>query len=157
MTTGCSASMASIRLRYKWLLASLLILLCTLENYAQIIEIEITGIRSKEGQIVILVYKDNQSFRKEQPFQMKTFLKREINEGMMTVEMALEEGIYGLGLIDDENGNGEMDYKMIRLTKEGFAFSNFYLSGLKRPGFDDFKFVVKKDQKKKVTMKIRYM
>jgi uncharacterized protein (DUF2141 family) len=48
-----------------------------------------------------------------------------------------------------------MDYGLV-LPKEGFAFSDFYLSGLKRPKFEDFDFVLKQEQKT-VEMKLRYL
>lgn len=51
--------MSPADIKYKWLLISLFILICSLENHARFIE----------------VYKDNHGFKKEQPFQRKTFKK----------------------------------------------------------------------------------
>lgn len=136
---------------------SILILIGSLKINAQIIEVKITGIRSHEGHILLDIYKDEISFQNEEPFLSKKFKKSKITDGEMTIKFNLEPGTYGFTLIDDENENGKMDYKFVALTKEGFAFSNFYLTGLKRPGFDDFKFVVKKGQNQTVKMKIRYM
>jgi len=149
--------MLKVQFRYRFLLGFLVTLFYSLQSQSQIVGVEITGIRSEKGQFIIDIYKDNHSFRKEEPFKTSVFPKRGIVDGIMNLEMDLEAGIYGLGLIDDENMNGEMDFKMIRVPEEGYAFSNFYLEKLKRPEFEDFSFVLKKDQRRKVTMKMRYM
>jgi uncharacterized protein (DUF2141 family) len=132
-------------------------LYCTAGIYCQNIEIEITGIRSGDGQFIIEVYKDSKNFEEEKPVQRRAFIKSEIKEGTMTVKMELEPGNYGLALIDDENRNHEMDYRKIRLTKEGFAFSNFFLKGFKKPTFPDFEFMVEEDGICKIEMRIRYI
>lgn len=141
----------------KGFLLTLFILSGSLNLNAQNIEVKITGIRSEKGQIVLTIYTDEESYREEIPQMTKIIDKNGIKEGTMTVLLDLEAGIYGLGLIDDENRNGEMDFKFIRVTKEGFGFSNFYLTKLRKPSFDDFKFEVKEGHKQKVEMKIKYM
>lgn len=145
------------RIRYRWWLGLFLLLGGALEDHARNVEIEITGIRSERGQIILEIYTDSESFKKEKPVQRKIFPKSGIREETLTVELDLNAGTCGLALIDDENSNGKMDYHMIRLTEEGFAFSDFYLVGLKKPDFDDFKFVVEKGRKRKVIIRIRYM
>ena len=50
-----------------------------------------------------------------------------------------------------------MDYRRIGTTKEGFGFSDFYLSGLRRPDFSEFKFIVTENQDHSLVMKVRYM
>ncbi|PQJ08792.1 hypothetical protein CJD36_022320 [Flavipsychrobacter stenotrophus] len=71
--------------------------------------------------------------------------------------MNLEPGVYGFALLDDENGNGTMDYNMFGMPKEGFGFSDFYLSGLKKPNFDQFKFTLRDHQQLKINMTLRYL
>lgn len=149
--------MSQIKSMSKWVPYSLLILICSLRTDAQNIEVNITGIRSDQGQILLDIYTDEISFEHEQPFLSKIFDKNEITDGDMIVRFNLDPGFYGFTLIDDENENGKMDYQFVAITKEGFAFSNFYLSGFKRPRFDDFKFAVEKGQNQTVIMKIRYM
>jgi uncharacterized protein (DUF2141 family) len=143
--------------RSKWFRISLCMLIFSMEINAQIIEVKITGIRSAKGQILLDIYTDDKSFEDEKPHISKIFSKRGMADEEMTVKLNLDPGIYGLTLVDDENENGKMDYRFIGLTKEGFGFSNFFLTGLKKPAFDDFKFVAVKGQKQTVIMKIRYM
>ena len=124
---------------------------------AQNVEITITGIRSDMGQIAIGVFKDNETFQKEDAFLDKQFVKKDISEGRMMVKFSLDPGIYGLSLLDDENSNGKMEYNFFGIPKEGFGFSDYYHTGITKPKFDAFKFSIDKDQTKRITIRIRYM
>ena len=139
-----------------WLI-SLLFFLGSLNLNAQNVEVAITGIRSEEGQIVLTVYTDEESYQDVKPFMTKFIDKSTMKDGVLKVLLELKQGTYGFTLIDDENLNGEIDYRFFRLTKEGFGFSNFFLTKLKKPSFDDFKFEVKEGEMRNVEMKVKYM
>jgi uncharacterized protein (DUF2141 family) len=124
---------------------------------AQEVDVTITGIRNLKGQIVIGVFRDDPTFQKEDAFLSKKFAKKDIADGVMKIQFAMEPGLYGLTLLDDENSSGLMEYNFIGIPKEGFGFSDYYHTGLSKPKFDAFKFTLEKDQKKKITIKIRYM
>jgi len=57
--------------------------------------------------------------------------------------------------LDDEDFDREMAYGLF-LPKEGFAFSDYYHTGMSKPGFEDFDFTLGKENKT-VIMKIRYL
>ena len=135
----------------------LLLLLPAMTLNAQNVEVIITGIRTEKGQIVIGVFKDNESFKKEESFLEKRFAKNGIKNGEMRVQFSLETGIYGLSIMDDENSNGKMEYKFLGIPKEGFGFSDYYHKGFTKPKFDSFKFSIIKDQTKRIKIRIRYM
>jgi uncharacterized protein (DUF2141 family) len=122
---------------------------------AQDIPVKITGIRSTKGNIVINVFKDQASYDKEVPYKLFTFDKKSIPQGMMTVNLSLEPGIYGVTLLDDENGNGKIDKSFIGVPKEGFGFSNFFMTKMKKPSFDDFKVDLKTQPK--IEIRVNYM
>ncbi len=124
---------------------------------AQNIEVVFSGIRSSEGRIRLEVFIDEQGFEKEKGIMIKYFKKTNLLDGVMNVKFDLPPGTYGLALLDDENNDDKMNYSFIGLPKEGFGFSNYYLSGLFKPKFEVFKFTVIKGQSQKVHMKIRYM
>jgi uncharacterized protein (DUF2141 family) len=75
----------------------------------------------------------------------------------MRVRFTLEPGIYGLSLLDDENKDGKMEYNFLRLPREGFGFSDYYHTGFTKPKFDSFKFNIDQNQKRIITIRIRYM
>jgi uncharacterized protein (DUF2141 family) len=123
----------------------------------QNVEVIIKGIRSEKGQIVIGVFKDDPTFQKEEAFISKSFPKISIENSEMRVQFTLEPGTYGLSLLDDENMSSLMEYNFLGIPKEGFGFSDYYHTGFKKPKFDAFKFIIEPDQKKVITIKIRYM
>ena len=124
---------------------------------AQEVEVTITGLKTAKGQIVIGVFKDDPTFQKEDAFLSLKFEKKEIKNGEMKIGFKMEPGLYGLTLLDDEDNSGLMEYNLIGIPKEGFGFSDYYHSGIKKPKFDAFRFTLEKDQKKKIIVKVRYM
>jgi len=141
----------------KTISACLTFLLSYIALNSQNVEVIIKGIRSERGQVSIGVYKDEDSFRKEKAFLNFLFPKETISAGEMRIRLTLEPGVYGLASLDDENNDGKMEYNIIGIPKEGFGFSNFYLSGFSRPKFEDFKFIVNPGEKKSITIRYRYI
>lgn len=135
----------------------ILLLLPARSGNSQTVEVIITGIRSEKGQIIIGVFKDDESFQKEKSFMEKRFVKSSISNREMRVQFSLEAGIYGLSLLDDENSNGKMEFNFLGIPKEGFGFSDYYHKGIKKPKFDAYKFSIHKDMTKRITIRIRYM
>ncbi|RYE24799.1 MAG: DUF2141 domain-containing protein, partial [Sphingobacteriaceae bacterium] len=121
------------------LVLMLLLTLTIFAAQAQETQINITGIKSAKGKIALSLFKNNQSFEKEQPYKSFVFDKKDMVNGALTVTIKAEAGTYGIALLDDENSNGKMDKSFIGMPKEGFGFSDFYMEKLKKPAFDDFK------------------
>lgn len=143
--------------RFFYLAIVCLLVLPAMSLSAQDVEVTITGLKTAKGQIVIGVFKDDPTFQKEDAFLSRKFEKKDIKNGEMKIEFKMEPGLYGLTLLDDENKSGLMEYSFIGIPKEGFGFSDYYHSGIKKPKFDAFKFTLEKDQKKKINVKVRYM
>jgi uncharacterized protein (DUF2141 family) len=59
----------------------------------------------------------------------------------------------GVALLDDENDNWKMDIGWF-FPKEGHAFSDYYHTGLRKPVYEDFRFLLTSD--KKIVMKMKY-
>jgi len=131
--------------------------LSAMTSYAQNVEVIVRGIRSDKGQIAIGIFKDDETFQKEEAFIEKKFVKKNISNREMKIQFSLEPGIYGLSLLDDENSNGKMEYNFLGIPKEGFGFSDYYHTGLTKPKFDSFKFRIDKDQTRTITIRIKYM
>lgn len=102
-------------------------------SYAQGVEthIKVTGLKSAKGKISLSVFKDSKSFEKDQAYKTFLFDKKAAINGVLSADIKLEPGTYGITLFDDENGDGKMEKSMIGIPKEGFGFSNFYLEKLK--------------------------
>lgn len=123
---------------------------------AQQVTLSVSGIKSAKGALLVSVFKDQEGFKNDKPVSKHKFPKTGFSGGTMKVSLNLSPGTYGIALMDDENGNHKMDNNMIGMPKEGFGFSNFYLSGLSRPVFNDFKFEVKPGATN-LTSKLRYL
>jgi uncharacterized protein (DUF2141 family) len=119
-------------------------------------QVKVTGIRSPKGKVILNVFKDNETYDDEKPCKKFVFDKKALVNGTLTMKCELEPGIYGITLVDDENENGKIDKNLIRMPKEGFGFSNFFMEKLKKPTFDDFK-VDLKSPNNQVEIKVKYM
>lgn len=117
----------------------LMVLLSSYVPFQQKTAIKITGIRSAKGKIIIQVFKDDLSYQDQKPFKKISFDKKELSAGTLNLQLALEPGTYGFTLVDDENGNGDIDKNFIGMPKEGFGFSNYFMQKMKKPRFEDFK------------------
>ncbi len=118
-------------------------------------EVKITGIRSARGQLVLAVFKDQASYDAEKPCKTFLFDKKDLLNGNLAVKCELEAAVYGITLVDDENGNGKIDKNLIGIPKEGFGVSNFFMEKLKKPTFDDFKVDLKTHPT--IDIKVKYM
>ena len=142
---------------YANLLFGLLCMLNVSAAFAQNTKVKVTGIRSVKGQIVINVFKDEKTYDDEKPYKKLLFEKKDIVDGAIVLNCTLEPGIYGITLLDDENKSGDIDKNMLRIPKEGFGFSNFYMTKMVKPSFDDFKTEVKSNTENKIEIKVKYM
>jgi uncharacterized protein (DUF2141 family) len=146
-------------MKKKYCLISILALLSfsTSALPAQEVELTITGLRNTTGQIVIGLFKDKASYKTEEAYLSRRFQKKDIIDGKMKVSFSLEEGVWGLCLLDDENMSGLMEYNFVGIPREGFGFSDYYHSGFTKPKFESFVFTIEKGQKKIISVKVRYI
>lgn len=121
------------------------------------VKFEIDNLRNTDGSVVVSVYKDANSFDEGIPEFRKTIDKKEnMENGSFKAQVLLSPGVYGLVFLDDENNDGAMNNSFIGVPKEGFGFSNFYLSGFKKPKFSDFSFTLT-EKTETLQVKLRYL
>lgn len=122
--------------------------------YGQFVKVEITGIRTDQGILLVSLFENQEQFKSDQPVIIKKVAKAALRDSTLIVEFKnLTPQYYGIAVLDDENENGEMDYRLKRPT-EGFGFSNYWHKGLFRPKFEDFSFELgEKDVVVKVVMR----
>lgn len=119
------------------------------------IVIEIEGLRSSNGKILIGVYNHKDKFPKDGGSILN--LAGEIVNGRATLQAKnLPPGEYAFALLHDENGNNEMDYNWLGMPKEGFGFSRNPSMGLSAPSFDETK-VHFNGSAKIIKIKVKYM
>ena len=124
---------------------------------SQILHIKLTGLRNQEGNIRLAFYSNAKSFEEEKPLFIRKVSKKELLRTNYLIQYNdLTPGLYGIAILDDENANDKMDYGWV-LPNEGFGFSDYYHTGMTRPVFEKFDFVLKKDEVKAVEIKVRYL
>ncbi len=121
------------------------------------VKLEFDNVRSSKGQILVGVYADEASFKKENSIKDIVVPKRTLRDGKVTYEVKLPEGTYGIAVCDDENENDKMDYSFVGWPKEGFGFSNHQHTGMSKPAFKEFKFTVRKGKPTLIRVPMRYM
>lgn len=118
--------------------------------------LEITGIRNSKGFIRIALFADEIQFIKEQPQKSFIYDKSQLVDGKMELSISgIRPGIYGIAVLDDENDNGKLDYKLF-IPCEGIGFSCFEHK-LRKPGFSDFSFELKDGLLLKLKIQIKYI
>lgn len=137
--------------------AIIFVLFLSMQTQAQTVSLQINNFQSNKGQICIAVFKNQKQFETERPAYAMNVSKSNVRNGSLTVDIPLSAGEYGISILDDANKNGKMNYKLMTIPEEGFGFSNYYHSGMKKPLFRNFKFSVLRDEIKKIKVKLRYI
>lgn len=124
-------------------------------NTTHTIEVKITNVRNSKGVIQMQVYRDQPTFKAETPWKIYYVPKDNLKDKTILYKLTgIPAGTYGIAILDDENKNTKMDYSFM-IPQEGFGFSNYFLSKLAKPKFDDFKFQLNGDMC--VTIKTKYV
>ena len=118
--------------------------------------INFSNLRNNKGYIRAGIYLDNNSFQDELPTRTISFKKEKAKNGKLKAEVLINEGEYGIAVLDDENNNGKMDYKFF-IPQEGYGFSNYIHSTLQKPNFVKFKFKVRKMMINEVNIPMKYI
>lgn len=122
------------------------------------LEIEICGIRSEKGQILMSLYNSPEQFPRNPTSELGgvTVKKDKIINGRLkhTIK-GLKPGMYVLSLLDDENFSGDIDYTKIGIPTEGYGFSNNVKPFLSPPPYRKCLFEIKEGQNK-IRINVQY-
>jgi uncharacterized protein (DUF2141 family) len=138
------------------ILIALVVLVISSPAMSQMFNLKIINIRNIKGVLKIGIYRDADSYNKDQPFLIKKCNKNCVTNGTLNINITLDKGNYGVAVLDDENDDGRMEYNVLGIPREGYGFSGFEHKGLTRPDFSDFNFLVT-DSTREIVVKVRYM
>ena len=100
------------------------------------LRITVTDIETDKGIVRVALYDHPDQFPYDPP-QKFVLSKKTMKEGTVSMVIpGIREGRYAISILDDVNGNDEMDYNIIHIPKEGYGFSNDIKPGLKPPPFE---------------------
>jgi uncharacterized protein (DUF2141 family) len=101
------------------------------------IELVITNIRNKEGVIRIGLFKSEVGYP-DKPAESFSLAKDTISGGLIRLFIPSgKSGSFGFSILDDENRDGKMDYRLGIIPKEGFGFSNNPKVSRKAPSYTE--------------------
>ncbi|QBY04505.1 DUF2141 domain-containing protein [Thalassotalea sp. HSM 43] len=113
---------------------------------AATLDIEVHGVQSEKGSLVINVYDNKKTWMEED--QQDIFkqhivpLKGALKDGVLATEIDIPEGEYALHIYQDWDDNKEMDSNWIGIPKEPVATSNNAKGSMGPPSYKDAKFKV---------------
>ena len=103
--------------------------------------IEVGNLQEAQGDVYVTVYDGAQTWLSADTHRAtRTVAVPEDAGDSIAVSFDLPPGRYAFAVHHDVNGNGKMDYSLLRLPKEPYGFSNNVVPKLSRPAFDDAAF-----------------
>ena len=114
--------------------------LCPALVFAQSLELSFSSLRSESGNLQISLYGEKDGFLSD-PDRVLQGWVIPASQALLVVELPAA-GVYALGILHDEDGDGEMDTNFIGMPREGMGASNNPKSRFGPPGWDDAKFSI---------------
>ena len=133
-----------------WLLVLSTCLISSLA-YADSLNIRVTGVQHDEGQILVLLYQQQDFLKDQGEVARQTVSLKEPGEVQLQFN-DLDPGDYAFVVVHDENSNNEMDRKMGFIPKEGWAFSTNYKPRFGPPKFKKCRFSLQGTTEQQVTL-----
>lgn len=120
--------MATRSIRIAGIIAGLLLgiglLAQSTERHANVIRVDINGLRSDRGQVLCALFSSAADFPKK-PDKAIAHAKSTILDGYATCEfISVPSGTYAVSVFHDENSNGKLDTKLFGIPREGVGASN---------------------------------
>jgi uncharacterized protein (DUF2141 family) len=140
----------------KNIIFSILFTFFSLVALSQSLTIEFNNIRNDQGLMYVTVYPSEDLWLDDIDELEHIFPKENIVNGKMSVTIdEMQTGNYGVAIMDDENGDGEMKYNFIGMPREGYGFSRNYKVKLSKPDFEECVLEFKNDTTIRIT--VQYM
>ena len=114
----------------------LAIALCSVTARAATLTVTVDNVQTTEGQVLVAIY--NEAHWMKQNLAGQALKPTASNTVVATFE--LPPGRYAAAVLHDMNDNGRMDYRLLRLPKEPYGFSNGAKPKLRPPTFEDAAF-----------------
>jgi uncharacterized protein (DUF2141 family) len=106
------------------------------------LSVEIRGLRSDKGEALVSLFSSKDGFPDDMGKAWQN-LHVKIKEGRALADFtALPYGTYALGVLHDEDINGQMDSSWLGQPREGFGFSGRPEYNFGPPSFDDTAFLM---------------
>jgi len=109
------------------------------------IQIKVTGLKNKNGQLGILVFTKKDGFPSDWQKAYRQVLIPITGTGVEYTFTDLPYGKYAVSVMHDENKNKKLDTNFLGIPKEGYGVSNNATGSMGPPKFEDATFTLDKD------------
>lgn len=117
------------------------------------IELEVSGLKQAEGQVMVAAFADAGGWlRKPVAVAMVAAVKQEGGRVVLRIKDLPESGELALSVLHDVNGNGKMDSNPVGMPLEPFAFSNNAVGNFGPASFEQAKFTIKPGERVSVRL-----
>lgn len=123
----------------------------SLAAQADNLSLTITNIPDAQGQLMIQVVAGEAGFNEQQP-PVASFILPATAGSVTLATNALSAGEYGIRLLHDQNGNGEMDSNLVGMPKEPWGFSNSATGSFGPPKWEQVKFTIDGDTEQTIDL-----
>jgi len=132
----------------------LTLLLTVSSLFANNIEVKISNISNKTGQISIGLYNKN-----DDTFTSMTKYYKAVNLDINDTNISyvfknIPKGVYAISVVHDENKNNILDTNLFGIPNEGYGFSNNIIPSFRAATFEESKFEIQTN--KEIFIKLAY-
>lgn len=110
--------------------------------FAADLKIQIDGLRSASGTVLLDLHNDSSAFPREAAKAVRQVRIKVSGPSVSTTVKNLPNGVYAFTFLHDENGNGRLDTNGLGIPTEGVGFSNDPTIGLSAPSFQRCSFSI---------------
>lgn len=123
---------------------TLALLLLTTTSSQHNLTVEIENKEPKKGKLYLAFWDNKDEFLDNDKTKYVKIIDSEKKK--IKVELpSFKSGWWAMAMLQDENGNKEMDYNFFGVPQESFGFSNNPAIFMAEPSFDECKFYVQSD------------
>lgn len=115
------------------------------------LSVNVTGVKTSDGNVNVAIYDTSEGFLKFDKVYMSNSATAEKGTTQLTIAN-LPDGEYALAVFHDKNGNNELDTNFIGIPKEPIGFSNAKMKMFGPPCFEECAFQVKGNIKIQVVL-----
>jgi uncharacterized protein (DUF2141 family) len=130
----------------KLIIISLITFLAHLPSNLYRLKVEVVGLRSNKGQVMVALYRDTDDFPSKKG-RYKYLLLKPQNHTAIGVFEDLQPGKYAIAAILDENKSFDMDKNIVGFPTEQYGFSNNAREQFSAPSFQKASFDLHTDRK----------
>jgi uncharacterized protein (DUF2141 family) len=106
------------------------------QSSSPIIHVKVLNIRNSTGNIACALFESRDGFPTEYLHNATNVIVKKIRDKEARCDFVdIPPGMYALVVVHDENMNGKLDTKWLRIPKEGYGFSNDARGVLGAPSF----------------------